>query len=265
MSVDNHNNLEQKPKNLVATKKPSKSFFRFDPIATIVSLLIIFFASQFAAALLVGGYADIFSLGKFWLEDSTIAQFAFIAITEVIAIFSVIQLARLARIKLSRIGLVHPVLMDLVRALLSYAVYFVFLMVVMGVLSSHSLVDTEQKQQVGFGSASTVKDLLLVFTSLVILVPIAEEIMFRGFLFSSLRAKYGFVISALVTSIIFGVAHLQFGSGAPLLWSVAVDTLMLSLIMCYIRERSGSLWPSIFLHSIKNGIAFMVLFGTRLM
>ena len=69
-----------------------------------------------------------------------------------------------------------------------------------------------------------------------------------------------FVPAAIITSLMFAVGHLQFGSGAPLLWVAALDTFVLSLVLCYIREKTDSLWPGIFIHAIKNALAFSVLF-----
>jgi hypothetical protein len=82
----------------------------------------------------------------------------------------------------------------------------------------------------------------------------------RGFLFSSLKRGMTVVVAAIVTSSIFAIAHLQFGSDAPLLWLAAIDTFVLSLVLCYLRQKTGSLWPCIGLHMIKNGLAFTVLF-----
>jgi membrane protease YdiL (CAAX protease family) len=62
---------------------------------------------------------------------------------------------------------------------------------------------------------------------------------------------------------LFGVAHLQFGSGAPLLWVAALDTFTLSIVLCYLREKTGSVWAGVFLHAIKNAIAFVALFHSK--
>jgi membrane protease YdiL (CAAX protease family) len=59
---------------------------------------------------------------------------------------------------------------------------------------------------------------------------------------------------------LFAVAHLQFGSGAPLLWIAAIDTFVLSLFLIYLKDKTDSLWAPILLHMLKNFIAFMALF-----
>jgi membrane protease YdiL (CAAX protease family) len=45
-----------------------------------------------------------------------------------------------------------------------------------------------------------------------------------------------------------------------LLYIAAIDTFTLSLILVYLREKTGGLWSSMGLHAIKNGIAFVSLF-----
>jgi len=93
-----------------------------------------------------------------------------------------------------------------------------------------------------------------------VLPPLVEETVFRGFVFAGLRNKLKFVWAALATSALFASAHLQIGNGQPLLWVAALDTFTLSLVLCYLREKTDSLWPGILLHALKNGIAFLSLF-----
>jgi membrane protease YdiL (CAAX protease family) len=109
----------------------------------------------------------------------------------------------------------------------------------------------EEVQQVGFTSP-TGPELVLVFLMLVVLVPFAEEVLFRGFLFKGVRSKFSFVVTALVVSVLFAVAHGQL--------DVGLDVFALSIVLCYLREQTGSIWPGVLLHSLKNGIAFLLLF-----
>jgi len=50
------------------------------------------------------------------------------------------------------------------------------------------------------------------------------------------------------------------GGAAGPLYIAALDTFILSLVLIYLREKTGSLWASITLHAVKNGVAFMALF-----
>jgi membrane protease YdiL (CAAX protease family) len=184
----------------------------------------------------------------------------YVLAAEIIAVSFVVKLLESAGIKHSRIGLIKPKAKDVAYALTAYAMYFVVFIFIYSIAARFT--DTGQKQELGFDAPLGQLQLLMTFVSLVVLPPIAEEIMFRGFLFSSLRAKMRFRYAVVVTSVLFGIAHLQFGNDAPLLWIAAIDTFTLSVFLCYLREKTGSIWPSIFLHAIKNLVAFMALYHT---
>ena len=113
-------------------------------------------------------------------------------------------------------------------------------------------IDLEQSQDVGFAGISQPYEYVLAFIALVILPPIAEEVLFRGYLFGRLRSRMRLVLSALIVSVAFGFVHGQ--------WNVGIDTFVLSLFLCYLREATGSLWAPIVLHAIKNGLAYALLF-----
>ncbi len=109
-----------------------------------------------------------------------------------------------------------------------------------------------QAQEVGFSQLSRRYEYILAFGTLVVLAPFAEEVLFRGYLFGKLKKQIPVWVAILVTSAVFGAFH-----GA---WNIAIDTFALSIILCVLRQITGSIWPSIVLHMIKNSIAFYILF-----
>lgn len=147
------------------------------------------------------------------------------------------------------------------RAVAGYVAYFLLYLVVLSVLSRFiPALTTDQKQDFGFHNPSKIVELLAMGFALIVMPPLVEELLFRGFLYTSLRQKMPFIVSALITSVLFAIGHLQIGSGAPLLWAAALDTFILSLVLCHLRENSNSLWPGIIVHAIKNVIGFSVLY-----
>jgi membrane protease YdiL (CAAX protease family) len=112
--------------------------------------------------------------------------------------------------------------------------------------------DVNQIQEVGFNNLSQQYEFILAFVVLVVAVPVAEEVLFRGFLFGKLKKLAPIWLAVLITSILFATLH-----GA---WNVALDTFALSVVLCILRQITGRLWPSILLHMVKNGIAFYFLF-----
>jgi membrane protease YdiL (CAAX protease family) len=158
------------------------------------------------------------------------------------------------------IGLKRPHFSDPIYGLIALPIYFVGYLatvVVAGWLIPS--LNINEQQQIGFQGAHG-GALILTFVSLVILPPIAEEIMMRGFLYGSLREHMSKIGAALLTSVIFAAAHLPEGGSGGLLWVGFIDTFILSLVLVYLREKTGSLWASITLHALKNGVAFVALF-----
>lgn len=113
-------------------------------------------------------------------------------------------------------------------------------------------IDYEQAQDIGFKDLSGYWQYLLAFVTLVVIAPIAEEVLFRGYLYGKLRKHVSLWLAMLLTSVLFGAAHGQ--------WNVAIDTFALSIVLCSLREVTGSIWAGTLLHMLKNGLAFYVLF-----
>jgi len=113
-------------------------------------------------------------------------------------------------------------------------------------------IDLQQAQEIGFRNLAEYSQYLLAFITLVVVAPIAEEVLFRGYLYGKLRKHAPLWLAILITSGLFGLAHGQ--------WNVAIDTFALSVIMCSLREVTGSIWAGVLLHMMKNGLAFYLLF-----
>lgn len=113
-------------------------------------------------------------------------------------------------------------------------------------------IDSTQSQDIGFTGLEHTYEYVLAFVALVILPPVAEELLFRGYLFGRLRERSGFVVSTIVVSIVFAIVHMQ--------WNVGIDVAVLSIFLCYLREKTGTIWASMVLHGLKNGLAYFLLF-----
>ena len=91
----------------------------------------------------------------------------------------------------------------------------------------------------GYGLAA------LLFSSVVV-APIFEEIVFRGFLFQGLRGKTGAIWAAIISSAFFALTHTQYDSWG---W-LSVGTM--GMIACYLTYRTGSLKSSMAMHALGN-------------
>lgn len=196
-----------------------------------------------------------------WLKDSVSAQFFYVLMAEAITIASLLTFLKMYGRKLSDIGLKRPRWKDLGIGLAVYPLYFVmFLLAVIIITAFVPAVDVNQEQQLGFDNVTGALPLIMTFISLVVLPPIVEELLVRGLLFTSLRKYYKLITATLVTSLVFAVAHLPGGGSGGPLYIAAVDTFLLSLMLCYVREKTGSLWAGITLHALKNAVAYTSLF-----
>lgn len=120
--------------------------------------------------------------------------------------------------------------------------------------------DAEQAQDVGFNLMVSGGDRIIAFLTLVVLAPIMEEIIFRGWLYGLMRKETSavltniasMILSSLIVSLLFGLVHFQ--------WNVGVNVFALSLILCVLREITGTIYAGILVHVIKNGVAFWLLY-----
>jgi uncharacterized protein len=134
---------------------------------------------------------------------------------------------------------------------LGVLVYYGLLVLAIALISLIPGFDANQSQQLGYQNIYGWQ-LGIAFVGLVIIPAFAEESLFRGFLYRSMSARWPRLVSAIVVSGLFAAAHMQ--------WNVAIDVLILSLVMIVLLEKTNNLWVCIFLHGIKNFLAFLALF-----
>ena len=234
------------------------------PFRVILTTLVLFFASQVVAALLVGVYIGVHIGAKISenLDQSAPIQFFYVLLAEGLSVWLVLKIVKRRGLSLPAIGLGRkPRWLDVKKALFGAAgVYLALISVSILIMLLFPSFDINQTQDVGFTHLNSGLDNLLAFVSLVIIPPLGEEILVRGYLYSGLRSRMKFVPAMLVTSGLFGLAHLTTGAGGAMIWLAAVDTFILSLMLVYLREKTGALWAGMLVHSLNNLVAFFVTF-----
>lgn len=135
---------------------------------------------------------------------------------------------------------------------LAWLGYFIATVAVTMIALNFPGFDANQSQDVAFNHLNTANDMLIAFVGLVVLAPMVEEMLFRGYLFGKIRAVSNFWVSTIATSLVFGIAHQQ--------WNVGIDVFVLSIFLCLLREKTGNVWAGMLLHGLKNSIAFFYLF-----
>ncbi len=154
-----------------------------------------------------------------------------------------------------------PSWMDLGLAPAGFVVYLLASGVIMYVVAQ--LVpgfNAGERQEIGFQNLSHSYEYILAFITLVVVAPIAEEAIFRGYLYGKLRKAAPVWASILVTSLLFGALHMKWDGNLLAGVNVGIDVFILSIVMCSLREITGSIWTGVLLHMMKNGLAYYLLF-----
>jgi membrane protease YdiL (CAAX protease family) len=84
-----------------------------------------------------------------------------------------------------------------------------------------------------------------------LVAPVCEEVFFRGYLLPGIARSMHVWAAIVVSSALFGIAHADLGSLAPL--------VVIGLLLGVVRYKTRSLWPSIFLHTLNNTAALIAL------
>lgn len=86
-----------------------------------------------------------------------------------------------------------------------------------------------------------------------VLAPVAEEVLFRGYLFPALRNRIGLRWAVGATGALFGLIH---AGSAPV--GFLPPLAVFGALLCLVYVRTGSLYPCIALHCLNNSIAYGV-------
>lgn len=84
-----------------------------------------------------------------------------------------------------------------------------------------------------------------------VVAPIIEETLFRGLLFGGLKSYFGIWTAIVISAAIFSALHFELVGFVP--------RFALGVGLGYLYIKSGSIYPSIGLHSLNNLIAVLVI------
>lgn len=87
-----------------------------------------------------------------------------------------------------------------------------------------------------------------------ILVPISEELFFRGALFTWFRQRYNFTAALWASSILFALGHID-------TLGVVASSFVLGVVNAWVYERSKTLWAPIVMHITTNSFAVLVIYA----
>lgn len=98
--------------------------------------------------------------------------------------------------------------------------------------------------------------LSIALIEVAVIVPVAEELFFRGIIYQGLESRWGYLPAAIVSAAIFTLAHFE-----PIIF-FPIFALGFGFATLFYLTRS--LWPSIVGHAIVNSLAVIVYFVSYL-
>jgi membrane protease YdiL (CAAX protease family) len=236
---------------------------------TIGSGLLFFGAQIFAIIIVVIGLQLLGNSGpevEKALTENIAVQLATLAVVALSSMYLVLKVLGYLKEDPKKFLLLNrfPTRVQVGESVVVYGLYFLTLIAAVVLVNifnalvspNNPIINTEQVQDLGI-EATTGLSMAAAFIMLVIIPPIYEEILFRGFLFNLLRKRSSQIVAGVLTSIMFGLAHLEYSN---LNWIAAIDTLIFSGFLIYISQKHKSLYSAMLVHVIKNSIAFYVLF-----
>ncbi len=200
--------------------------------ATLILFVLIFALSQFAAthiAIFIGGGVE------FLREDFGFMLTYLMAVTLALILTSLMQLlrgGRHMRVEHHKAGF-SP----------TYILFGVALLVMLSVvlMPLSELLPTEERVFPRGG---------WTIFAVVIIAPIAEELLFRVKLYDMLTLDVTPSVSVLLSALCFGVVHIE-----PI---VAIEALFAGIIFSYFYIQRHSIYSAIVLHMANNSIAYLV-------
>lgn len=168
------------------------------------------------------------------------------------AVFLVFALPALARTSLTGLGFRKPTLAN-VGIAVGGALLMIVLVDGMGGLIDTLLHHVHQQEAIKLLLSVHNPAVKAGFAVLaVVIAPIAEEMAFRVFLFNAVRRSGGFWVGAVVSGVIFGLAHADLYALLPLALG--------GIVLCWVYSASKNAWMSMITHAIFNGVSVGLLF-----
>ena len=117
-----------------------------------------------------------------------------------------------------------------------------------------SLESLEMRRELLFaGAEPTILNFLISLLIIALVVPVSEELFFRGLLYRWFRLRFSFWPAVLLSSMLFGLAHYDS-------LAVVISSFVLGIANAIAMERTKSIWVPIVMHAITNGAAVILLY-----
>lgn len=92
---------------------------------------------------------------------------------------------------------------------------------------------------------------IVFLINLILITPIVEEILFRGFYYRILKNRYNIIIGGVISIILFAIGH-----------EIGISAFLQGIVLTIVYEKTKSIWSSIITHILINtfqGIKYVFL------
>jgi uncharacterized protein len=149
---------------------------------------------------------------------------------------------------LSKVGIFRVIAMGTILLVMAYPL----------VLTAETIVErifgpatTRQEVVELFSTSRTMQQRVMIIVLAVAVAPVAEELVFRFFLYGVLRRYFGVAVGLLINALLFAAVHRHLPSFAPL--------FILGCCFTIAYEWSGSILVPMTMHSLFNSVTLVVL------
>lgn len=130
----------------------------------------------------------------------------------------------------------------IIKSVISF-IMFIPLLFLLSFIIQNVLPEYKQ-QEIVLNFKSTLLEDKRILLDVLVIAPIVEEIIFRGYLYRLLKSKIPIAFSMIISSTLFAIIHFNILSYTLL--------FVLSIFLTYIYERNGSIVCPIIIHFLFN-------------
>lgn len=183
------------------------------------------------------------------ISDTNLGYFTMVFAVQFIAtvLFVILFTVLLNKASLADLGIKGARLEDCIKYGICGGLLLLLLIVLLGIPINHLQPDIEaQAFEEILRSITGPAEFMVLLVIGAVLAPLSEELFYRGMIYPVFRQHLGPLWGAVLAGIVFGVAHWDLWRTIPLAIGGAV--------LCYIYEKTGSIFVSALAHGVWNGI-----------
>ncbi|MCR1935548.1 CPBP family intramembrane glutamic endopeptidase [Clostridium tepidum] len=133
---------------------------------------------------------------------------------------------------------------------------YILIMIIFNIIFNYFKLNLKEQEVVTWLTNMPLNKFLMVVPITVIFAPVAEEFVFRWYIFEKLlNGRLGILLAAFISSLLFGFVHFNVKAFPGLVF--------IALFNCYLIHKEG-FWYAVFNHFVFNSINTIMIFLTKL-